>query len=252
MVKNEEARSWEYAEVQLSYEARYCGHWWPVQQQLDLFNYWLKEQHPELKPRTIRQFKGKIKKDKWKQKCNEFYEKRLVSKEDSLSYACRKLDSWFKTHDGAKEQYIKEHKEFHEKAKKKAETKQPVKMLEGLSTDQILSSKRESCMKTSTNSIKLIDLTPRSDETKKTSSKKKASINKPAAVTIVPEEYLMAHLVTVAWPDLDVVAQKGIFETQMSTMAGTRYSSTVEQFQEAVAEYTRQEELKIDLAIKRV
>jgi hypothetical protein len=35
-------------------------------------------------------------------------------------------------------------------------------------------------------------------------------------------------------------------------MAGTRYSSTVEQFQEAVAEYTRQEELKIDLAIKRV
>ena len=271
MVKNEEARSWEYAEIQLSYEARYCGHWWSVQQQLDLFNYWLKEQHPELKPRTLTQFKGKLKKDKWKEECDKFYRSRLVSGEDSLSYACRKLESWFKAHKGAKEQYIKEHREFYEKAKKKAETKPPVKMLEGLSADKILSSKRESCMKvpkvsattTSSTTSKLVDPASLPSTTvgkcKDTSSKERLtkedeSTKKASSEfnTILPEEYLMAHFVTVAWPNVEEQMQNKIFEAQMSNVAGVRYESTVEQFRQAIAEYARQEELKIDAAVKKV
>ena len=276
MVKNDDARRWEDSEIQLTYEARYCGHWWPVQRQLDLLNFWLKEQHPELESRTLTSFKGKIKKDKWKQECDEFYKKRLVSGEDSLTYACRKLETWFNAHEGSKDQYVKEHKEFHDKATKKAEQKPPKKMLDGLSADQILSSKRESCMKVPTAptppisaTTKVVDLTSTStsaqgtnqvNQAKKSSSKSKKVLSKSASkkgasnkaavnestFPIVPEEYLMAHVVTVAWPNADIEVQREIYEIQMSTMAGVPYSVTVDDFREAINEYMRQEKLKMD------
>jgi hypothetical protein len=84
---------------------------------------------------------------------------------------------------------------------------------------------------------------------KENESKKKASSE---LTTLLPEEYLMAHIVTVAWPDVGEQMQSEIFEAQMSNMAGERYSSTVKQFREAVAEYARQEKLKIDAAVKKV
>jgi hypothetical protein len=183
-----------------------------------------------------------------------------------LAYACKKLGTWFEAHEGSKEQYLKEHKEFYEKAKKKAEAKPPVKMLEGLSTDKILSSKRESCMKTpkiSTLTSKLVDSTSAPptvvNHKKDTSSKKKLTKKNaleekvsPESTKILPEVYLMANIVKIAWPNVEEKVQNEIFEAQVSYMAGIPYSSTVKQFREAVAEYARQERLKIDAEVERV